>query len=48
MYRGLIIPYLGMKSALGELGANDVAEIQARVRTSRRSVRFYDQVFWDE
>ena len=43
-----IIPYLGIKYALGELGAEDVAEIQSRVRFSRRSVRYYDQVFWDE
>lgn len=43
-----IIPYLGIKYTLGELSAVDVAEIQARVRTTRRSVRYYDQVFWDE
>ena len=43
-----IIPYLGIKYALGELTGDDVAAVQARVRTSRRSVRYYDQVFWDE
>jgi carbamoyl-phosphate synthase large subunit len=43
-----IIPYLGIKYALGELDKNEVAEIQARLRTSRRSVRYYDQVFWDD
>ena len=43
-----IIPYLGIKYTLGELTKDDVAEVQARVRTSRRSVRYYDQVFWDE
>ncbi len=42
------IPYLGIKYTLGEIGADDVAGIQARVRTTRRSVRYYDQVFWDE
>jgi len=42
------IPYLGIKYALGELTKDDVADVQARVRTSRRSVRYYDQVFWDE
>jgi len=41
------IPYLGIKYALGELTRDDVADVQARVRTSRRSVRYYDQVFWD-
>jgi len=43
-----IIPYLGIKYTLGELDAEGVALAQARVRTSRRSVRYYDQVFWDE
>jgi carbamoyl-phosphate synthase large subunit len=44
----LIIPYLGIKYALGELDAEGVALAQSRVRFSRRSVRYYDQVFWDE
>jgi carbamoyl-phosphate synthase large subunit len=43
-----IIPYLGIKHALGELDARDVGLAQSRVRLSRRSVRYYDQVFWDE
>jgi len=43
-----IIPYLGIKYALGELTEDDVVAVQARVRTSRRSVRYYDQVFWDD
>ena len=43
-----IIPYLGIKYTLGELTKDDVAGVQARVRTSRRSVRYYDQVFWDD
>ncbi|MEI6448549.1 MAG: ATP-grasp domain-containing protein [Actinomycetes bacterium] len=43
-----IIPYLGIKYALGELTKANVAGMQARVRTSRRSVRYYDQVFWDD
>ena len=42
-----ILPYLGIKYALGELSREDVPGMQARVRTSRRSVRYYDQVFWD-
>ena len=44
----LIIPYLGIKYALGELDAEGVALAQSKVRFSRRSVRYYDQVFWDE
>jgi carbamoyl-phosphate synthase large subunit len=43
-----IIPYLGIKYALGELDAAGVALAQTKVRFSRRSVRYYDQVFWDE
>ncbi len=44
-----IIPYLGIKYALGELDAEGVALAQSRARAfSRRSVRYYDQVFWDE
>ena len=43
-----IIPYLGIKYALGELDADGVALAQSHVRSSRRSVRYYDQVFWDE
>jgi carbamoyl-phosphate synthase large subunit len=43
-----ILPYLGIKHALGELDDDGVALAQSRVRTSRRSVRYYDQVFWDE
>lgn len=43
-----IIPYLGIKHALGELDDDAVNLAQSRVRTSRRSVRYYDQVFWDE
>ncbi len=43
-----ILPYLGIKYALGELDAEGVALAQSRVRTSRHSIRYYDQVFWDE
>ena len=43
-----ILPYLGIKYALGEVAVADAPGIQARVRTSRRSLRYYDQVFWDE
>ncbi len=43
-----ILPYLGIKYVLGELDADGAARAQSRVRLSRRSVRYYDQVFWDE
>jgi len=42
-----ILPYLGIKYALGELDAAAIAAAQARVRTTRRTIRYYDQVFWD-
>ena len=42
-----ILPYLGVKYALGELNGEAVRTAQARVRPSRRTVRYYDQVFWD-
>ncbi len=42
-----ILPYLGVKYALGELDADALRAAQARVRPSRRTVRYYDQVFWD-
>jgi carbamoyl-phosphate synthase large subunit len=41
------LPYLGIKRALGELPDADLPALQARVRSSRRTVRYYDQVFWD-
>jgi hypothetical protein len=41
------LPYLGIKRALGELPDADLPALQSRVRDSRRTVRYYDQVFWD-
>ncbi len=42
-----ILPYLGIKYALGELDGRAIAAAQARVRTARRTIRYYDQIFWD-
>jgi carbamoyl-phosphate synthase large subunit len=42
-----ILPYLGVKYALAELDRREVRAAQERLRTSRRTVRYYDQVFWD-
>jgi hypothetical protein len=44
----LNIPYLGVRHALGELSAADLAELRARVRPTRRALRFFDQVEWDD
>jgi len=43
-----VLPYLGIKRALGELDDAELPALQSRVRTSRRTIRYYDQVFWDE
>jgi carbamoylphosphate synthase large subunit len=44
----LNIPYLGVRHALGELSAADLAEFRERVRPGRRALRYFDQVEWDE
>ena len=44
----LNVPYLGLKLALGELGEDEVAAHRERVRTTRRALRYFDQVEWDE
>ena len=44
----LNIPYLGVKYALGELSAEELAGYATRVRPSRRALRYFDQVGWDE
>lgn len=41
------LPYLGIKYALGELDREALALAQTAVRPSRRTVRYYDQMFWD-
>lgn len=43
-----ILPYLGIKYALGELETEGLETLQARVRTSRRTLRYHEQLFWDE
>jgi carbamoylphosphate synthase large subunit len=44
----LNLPYLGVKQALGELSQEELAEIGARVRPTRRALRYFDQVEWDD
>ena len=44
----LNVPALGLGLALGELGEDEVAAQAARVRTTRRALRYFDQVEWDE
>jgi biotin carboxylase len=44
----LNLPYLGVKHALGELSAEELGALAARVRPTRRALRYFDQVEWDE
>jgi carbamoyl-phosphate synthase large subunit len=44
----LNLPYLGVKSALGEISHEELLQIGARVRPTRRALRYFDQVEWDE
>ena len=44
----LNIPYLGVKHALGETSDEALAAVAARIRPTRRALRFFDQVEWDE
>jgi hypothetical protein len=43
----LNIPYLGVKHALGEISAEELHELRARVRPGRTALRYFDQVEWD-
>jgi hypothetical protein len=44
----LNVPYLGVKLALGELDEEHVAAAAAGVRSTRRAMRYFDQLEWDE
>jgi carbamoyl-phosphate synthase large subunit len=44
----LNLPYLGVKHALGEIRPDELAEYRRRVRPSRRALRYFEQVEWDE
>ena len=44
----LNLPYLGIKSALGEISREELAQLSANVRPTRRALRYFDQVEWDE
>jgi carbamoyl-phosphate synthase large subunit len=44
----LNLPYLGVKHALGEITSDELATYAGRVRPTRRALRYFDQVEWDE
>jgi carbamoyl-phosphate synthase large subunit len=43
----LNIPYLGVKHALGEISAEELVALRARVRPGRTALRYFDQLEWD-
>ncbi len=43
----LNLPYLGVKRALGEIGADELAALRARIRPGRTALRYFDQLEWD-
>ena len=44
----LNLPWLGVKHALGEVSEEELAALRPRVRPTRRALRYFDQVEWDE
>jgi carbamoyl-phosphate synthase large subunit len=44
----LNLPYLGVKHALGEISDDELGALAARIRPTRRALRYFDQVEWDE
>jgi carbamoylphosphate synthase large subunit len=44
----LNLPWLGIKHALGEISEEELGELASRVRPTRRALRYFDQVEWDE
>jgi carbamoylphosphate synthase large subunit len=44
----LNLPYLGIKHALGEISEEELGALAARVRPTRRALRYFDQIELDE
>jgi carbamoylphosphate synthase large subunit len=44
----LNLPWLGVKHALGEISADELAGLTERIRPTRRALRYFDQFEWDE
>jgi hypothetical protein len=42
------LPSVGVKYALGEISDQELAAHASRVRPTRRALRYFDQVGWDE
>jgi carbamoyl-phosphate synthase large subunit len=43
----LSLPYLGVKHALGEISAEELAALSSRIRPGRTALRYFDQLEWD-
>ena len=43
----LNIPYLGVKHALGEISAEELAALRTAIRPGRTALRYFDQLEWD-
>ena len=41
------LPYLGVKWALGEISAQELAPLRSRIRPGRTALRYFDQLEWD-
>jgi carbamoyl-phosphate synthase large subunit len=44
----LNLPYLGVKHALGDITDEELRALGVRARPTRRALRYFDQVEWDE
>jgi carbamoyl-phosphate synthase large subunit len=44
----LNLPYLGIKHALGEVTSEELGALSSQARPTRKALRFFDQVEWDE
>jgi carbamoyl-phosphate synthase large subunit len=44
----LNLPYLGIKHALGEISDGELAAFRPRPRSTRRALRYFDQIEWDQ
>jgi carbamoyl-phosphate synthase large subunit len=44
----LNLPWLAVKHALGEISEEELVALRPRVRATRRALRYFDQVEWDE
>jgi carbamoyl-phosphate synthase large subunit len=44
----LNLPWLGVKHALGRISGDELAALASRVRPTRRALRYFEQVEWDE